>query len=264
MPDYDPMQAYFYGTFVEMAYQMYGSDPNDLTPAVPKNFPSGYQLVLYITGVDQIADDKQTRFFGFIAQSAASQGEFVAAIRGTDNFIEWLIDAEFLPTRFTPIKEAGLVEDGFFGIYKTLSGILPNKQPQDLHAFIREKIATGKLITVGHSLGSSIATMLALDAKVNDSVSDMTLYTLASPRTGDWTFAKFFDKQVTASFRIFNEPDLVPKLPPLYSHIEAGVEIDSKQFSNIKHSIPCYHELVTYLWVLNHQSEFPLGGCQKG
>ncbi len=263
MPNYDPMTAYFYGTFVEIAYQMYNSDPNNLTPAVPSNFPKDYQLVLYIDGVDSIEFDSETKFFGFIAQSIQQPSEYVAAIRGTSNFIEWIIDAEFLPTEFTPIPRAGLVEDGFFSIYKTLSGVLPDKQPQPVHPFIHDNIASGHLTCVGHSLGSSIATMLALDARVNDGVSNMTLYTFASPKTGDWTFAHYFDSQVTDSFRIHNEPDIVPKLPPLYSQVNTGYEIDSKNFSQIKHSILCYHELVTYLWVINQQSEFGLGGCQK-
>jgi predicted lipase len=263
MPDYDPMTAYSYGTFVEIAYQMYNSDPNNLTPDVPKNFPQNYQLVLYIDGVDMIADDSETKFFGFIAQSTQQPSEYIAAIRGTDSFIEWIIDAEFLPTSFTPIPHSGLVEDGFFSIYKTFTGALPNKEQQAVHPFIHENIASGHLTCVGHSLGSSLATMLALDAKVNDGVSNMTLYTFASPKTGDWAFAHYFNSQVTDSIRIYNEPDIVPKLPPLYSQIDTGYEIDSKNFPQIRHSIACYHELTTYLWVINQQSEFGLGACQK-
>ncbi|MEW6212223.1 MAG: lipase family protein [Acidobacteriota bacterium] len=263
MPDYDPMTAYLYGTFVEIAYQMYNSDPNNLTPAVPPNFPKNYQLVLYLDGVDSIEFESEMKFFGFIAQSTRQPSEYVAAIRGTSNIIEWIIDAEFLPTKFTPIPEAGDVEDGFFSIYKTLTGALPNKQPQQVHQFIRDNIVNGYLTCVGHSLGSSIATMLALESKVNDGVSNTTLYTFASPKTGDGTFARYFDSHVLDSLRIYNEPDIVPKLPPLYSQVNTAYEIDSKNFSNIKHSILCYHELTTYLWVINQQSEFGLGDCQK-
>ena len=259
---YDPTQAYSLGVFVENAYQMFGASPGSLTPPVlPTIFPPTFELVLYLTAVDQILGETERKFFGFVAKSQEGPFDCVVAIRGTENLIEWLIDAEFRPTRFSPVPQAGDVEDGFFSIYRTLSGILPNGQPVDVREFIAESAGTGSLAIAGHSLGAALAILLALDVAVNHPVQRLTLYTLAAPRVGGGDFKTCFNQHVPQSYRVYNEPDVVPKLPPLYQQLDTGEEIDSKNLISVKHSLACYHELVTYLYVLNQQSMFPLASC---
>ncbi len=262
---YNPMTAYKYGSFVEVAYQMFYNNPGNLRPPIPTDiFPAGYNLILYLNAVDHILCDKENKFFGFIAQSQATPSETVVAIRGTEKLIEWLIDAEFLPTPFTPVPAAGDVEDGFFSIYDTMTAVLPSgEQVEDLRTFIKQQAAQGSLVVTGHSLGGSLANMLALDLAVNDGLGALTLYTLAAPKTGGDDFKNLFNQQVPNSFRVYNEPDFVPTVPPLYQQVNTGEEIDSKNFPQIKHSLPCYHELTTYLYVLNQQSQFGLGACAK-
>lgn len=266
MPDiaYDSMAAYKYGSFVEAAYTMYGDDKTNLRPA-PANLPKGYEIALYLNAIDHFVDENVRVFYGFIARStdATAPVEYVIAIRGTEKLIEWLIDAEFFPTDFTPVPGSGHVEDGFFSVYKTLSALTPDGQPQDWHAFVKNTIDGQRLVCAGHSLGSSLANMLALDVAVNDGATDLTLYALAPPKTGNTDFLNLFTQRVPYSYQICNEPDIVPKLPPLYKQLKTSEEVDSKHFSNLKHSIACYHELVTYLYVLNQQSEFSLGSCAK-
>ena len=50
---------------------------------------------------------------------------------------------------------------------------------------------------------------------------DPTVYTYASPRTGDPAFASTYNQVVKNTFRIANRLDLVPKLPlpPVYEHV---------------------------------------------
>jgi triacylglycerol lipase len=262
VPTYDPKQAYDCGVFVENAYQMFMASPRSLTPPVsPAIFPATHELVLYLTAVDRIADDTEHKFFGFVAQSHQEPSDYVVAIRGTDALIEWLIDAEFRPTRFTRVPQAGDVEDGFYSIYQTMTGTFPDGQQIDVRDFVREKVGNGNLTVTGHSLGGALAIMLALDVAVNNPVSILTVYTLAAPRVGGEQFKDCFNQRVSRSYRVFNEPDVVPRLPPLYQQVDAGQEIDSKAFSNVKHSLACYHELVTYLYTLNQQSAFPLTSC---
>jgi triacylglycerol lipase len=260
---FDPMQAYNYGVFVEVAYQMFNNNPGNLTPPVPENFPSGYKLVVYLTAVDSIPLVKERKFYGFIAQSTTNLNEYIGAVRGTDGFIEWLIDSEFFWTTFTPVPAAGDVEDGFFSIYDSMTGILAGEQTQRSPNEILAQLSSENLTIVGHSLGGAIANMWALDVAVNYPVKQLTLYTLAAPRVGFDAWADCFNQNVPNSFRVYNEPDLVPKLPPLYDQVNTGEEIDSKLDTGIKHSIACYHELITYLHVLNPNSVFPLNGCAK-
>jgi triacylglycerol lipase len=266
---YDPMNAYNYGVLVEFAYQMYLNNLGNLTPPVPDNFPKDdYQIVLYLTAVDHILQDEERKFFGFLAQSLHNPTEYVVAVRGTEKLIEWLIDAEFWPTPFTPVPAAGDVEDGFMSIYATLT-VIPAGQPAtaqqpNAQQIIQQhvnQLPGGSLVIVGHSLGGALAELLALDMAVNHPVNNLTLYTLAAPKTGGRDYQKIFNQKVGASYRVYNEPDIVPKVPPLYQQVNEGEEIDSKNFAEIKHSILCYHELTTYLYVLNQQSLFGLGAC---
>ena len=45
---YDPALAVTYGQFVDVAYQMYGSDPANPTPAPPAALPSGYRFIAWV------------------------------------------------------------------------------------------------------------------------------------------------------------------------------------------------------------------------
>ena len=265
---YQPLDAYRYGAFVQTAYLMFANAPKSLTPPVTPDvkFPVGYQLAFYLTAIDHFADENEREFYGFVAQSTTDPTDCVIAIRGTDKIIEWLIDAEFLPTKFTPVPGAGDVEDGFMSVYSTLAGLMPDgTTPRDLHAFIKGLAPAGNLVITGHSLGAAVANLLALDAAVNDGATELLLYTLAAPRTGFSSFAASFAASVPNNFRVFNEPDIVPKVPPLYDQLGPGVEIDTKTSSAIKHSILCYHSLASYLLMLNPQSAFPLASeCAAG
>jgi hypothetical protein len=55
----------------------------------------------------------------------------------------------------------------------------------------------------------------------------------------------------------------VPRLPPLYEVTGTPIDIDSKPFPAVAHSLVCYHTLTTYLWLLNQSSAFGLGDCQR-
>ncbi len=259
----DPFQAAeYYGEFVEIAYLMYyGDTSNSLTPPPPQNLADmGYEIALYIAAVDYFIDDSTERFFGFVARNTKMPSLFVIAIRGTEGTIEWLIDFEVWPTEFTTIPAAGLVEYGFFSIFQTMRFLDPAGQEvsaADAAALLAPAAgaASPSVTVVGHSLGGALATMYALALLYNDpSLQPVTtLYTLASPALGDSTFAAFFAQYVQNSYRVWNEFDPVPLALPFYTHVDGGGNMISQtweQFEAIA-SIPCEHELPTYLWLLN-------------
>ena len=257
---FDPTAALAYGALVQVAYDMYGADSADLTPPVPAEFPAGYRLVSYLNATDDVEGDCKTRFYGFLALSTAAPAELVVAIRGTDCDMEWIIDAEFWPVHFPPVPGSGRVEDGFYSVYKTLVAVAPGGAPQDFRDAVAAQLAGGatRCVVTGHSLGAAVATLAALDVAVNVAGSNPTLYTFASPKVGDGDFVRLFDQKLPDSVRIFNQPDMVPKVPPLYGEVNTAQEIDSTQFPEIKHSIACYHSLRTYLYVLDRQNPFGL------
>ncbi len=67
-----------------------------------------------------------------------------------------------------------------------------------------------KVFVTGHSLGGALATLATCHIKMLG--YDVDLYTFASPRVGDPTFAKNFEK--LNCYRIANSEDLVTVVPP--------------------------------------------------
>jgi hypothetical protein len=111
----------------------------------------------------------------------------------------------------------------------------------------------------GHSLGGALATLLGLDVAVNTIFKNPTVYTYASPRTGDSSFTAFYDHMVPNTIRVANRMDLVPKLPmpPLYDHVSTPSEVNPVQMLPlppkvlVKPTLACQHILDTYLYLLS-------------
>jgi predicted lipase len=233
------------GQFVLAAYDLY--DANDPANFVP---PAGYRLVSKIYADDLTDNLPDYKVFGFIAQSGS---DVVVAIRGTENVLEWLGDVLFIPVSF-PYVNAGKTEQGFTNFYSTLRTGPDISDPRVIDA-LSTLIAGGTVSTLriaGHSLGSTLATLLAIDVSGNKVFVGPTVYTFASPRVGDKVFAGTYDGLVPTSWRVSNLNDLVPQVPPIlagYVHVDAEVPINSDDRS--KHTIACWHALRTYLNTLD-------------
>ncbi len=283
---FDPKLAVKFGLFVKAAYQMHTADPNGMNPK-PIGIPSGYQFLAWVQMRDFVFASGAWAFYGFIAQNTASPHEFVLAIRGTSSPEEWWDD--LTSAALTPWSGAGLIGYGFSRIYETLQVVDPSQvqgiaaslhEESDAPGSFAEQVAallqrhtpppppgTGaqlvaapekSLVVTGHSLGSALATLYAMknaaqraqtSASAFPNVTD--LYTFASPRVGDGTFAAAFDKLAITSWRIINEMDIVPKLPPpiLFTHVEPDYVLNS---SNLTAWTPgCWHALTTYLHLLD-------------
>src|SRR5208282_4209401 len=100
-----------------------------------------------------------------------SNTEVAVSVRGTDGFVEWVEDGQFLLIHYNPPNPlAGgdpvpLVEQGFWGIYGTLqladpAGALLGSLASALPALVKP---TDQVVVAGHSLGSALATYLTID-----------------------------------------------------------------------------------------------------
>jgi hypothetical protein len=61
-----------------------------MTPSA--DFPTGYRLTAWINMRDFILGSTDPVFYGFIARSMTDASQFVLAIRGTLNGVEWWDD----------------------------------------------------------------------------------------------------------------------------------------------------------------------------
>jgi hypothetical protein len=185
---------------------------------------------------------------GIVAQNAADANDIFIAIRGTEGIWEWLQDFKFLPRPFPNVPGSGLTEDGFTDMYLSFSFM-----PGPSNTFMSDLVAllpTGAKVTVsGHSLGSAIATLLALDMAVNTKFP-VTLYTLASPRVGDLSFFNLFNHVVPDAYRVANRLDIVPKTPPPLFYFHVGDETELIPPSTMKFDLGCEHSILNYFAML--------------
>ncbi|KZZ85622.1 lipase family protein [Bacillus sp. SJS] len=144
----------------------------------------------------------QNKWFGFIIES---DRHIIVAFRGSQSEPDWAAtgDIEQVPYPYT---SAGLVHDGFLGIYQSFR--------TDLYRSIRNRSSRKKLYFTGHSLGAGIATLASLDASENTGNSNIYMYNFGSPKTGNRRFVSTYSKSGIRYCRFVNKEDLVPLLPP--------------------------------------------------
>ncbi len=218
---------------------------------------TAYTVVTTIYANDLATDKNPSRgnqlvSIGLVCQADVT-GDVVIAIRGTDGIFEWFHDFQFglVPCPF--LAGAGGTEDGFTAMYGSLRTGTVAGAPRvvDALASLPFSLPVASMTISGHSLGAAIATLLALDVAANTTFSNPTVYTYASPRTGDPLFAKTFNKTVKNSFRISNRLDIVTKVPliPAYEHVNERFSMNP---TNVKLDIPCEHHLTTYLHLLSN------------
>jgi triacylglycerol lipase len=269
MNEFSPSVAAGLAQFIDYAYDM-ASTPVGTTPPTPSGFPSGYTIVAYAQAQDDFWGYDNPACYGFVAQSTATN-QIIVAIRGTVFIVEWLIDFEAGMTPFD-IPDSGLVEDGFYSVFSTLTFVDPNLNPFNLQGFLVDALNTApatEIIIEGHSLGGPIASMLALQCTCQSPVlqNATTVYTYAAPAPGDETFADFYNANAPQTFRVWNILDPVPTVLLLagFEQIAGdGVRLvpTLEQLEGYDFLfILCNHSLMTYQWLL--ESQYPLASmCQ--
>lgn len=262
----------------------YDTAPSDLTNAAGTAVSAGganYTVVTTIYANDLSTDMNPGRgddevSIGLICQVDGA-GDVVIAIRGTEGTLEWIHDAEFTQVPCPFLSGAGHTDDGFTAMYESLTtGTAPNS-PSVVSALATLSFPhpVTSVTVCGHSLGGSLATLLALDVAANSTFKSPAVYTFGSPRTGDSLFANTFDQVVKNSFRIANRVDIVPMLPPPvdYQHVLNPEELNPVRLLPlppkvlVKFNPGCEHSIITYMYLLSLQSGGPVipleSDCQQ-
>jgi hypothetical protein len=256
--------AAFWGEFVEVAYLMYGNDPNNTDPPQPSYFPADWNLYANITMDPSALWESQVQFVGFIAQSTADPTKFGIVFRGTEGDLDWIMNAEFWMDPFIEIPNGGNVEHGFLVLYRTLEGILQvGGETRRLEEILASLPLNSNLVLVGHSLGGALAILQAAVLSGTEITAAPALYTFAAPMVGDLQFASAFNALVPDSVRIYNLPDVVPNLPGTllgYSQLQTGFAVNSLLNPNIAWGPMCFHSLFVYLYLLG-STKYGLDTC---
>ncbi|HYL62570.1 MAG TPA: lipase family protein [Candidatus Methylomirabilis sp.] len=197
---------------------------------------------------------------GLILQ-AQSSGEAIVAIRGTMGIREWLQDARAEIRPFTPVAGAGNTEIGFTEMYLSMTvGQGKGASPivKSLEAIPWKQPVTS-LVICGHSLGGALATLFALDAAAHAPApfNSPVVYTYASPRAGDDGFCAKYSQLVATTFRIVDNVDVVPQLPPdpPYKHVAPRIKLDSLTLIpprvRLQPNPICWHVMPSYLYLMS-------------
>src|SRR5260370_36356148 len=262
----DLNKAILYGQLVNAAYDV---PPSDLGNRAGQPVSAGlgankttFEVMASILANDLATDKRPKGTTGTVSIGLllwqSGTGEAVIAIRGTEGIHEWLVDVNFFTTACPFLAGAGETEDGFTDMYKSfaIGGTSGPSVTASLATIFGSK-QVNSLTVCGHSLGGALATLQALDVAANTKFKNPTVYTYASPRTGDAQFASTYDSKVPSTFRIVNTADLVPKLPlpPPYEHVHGEYKLRALKFFPpavlVEPSPLCEHVLETYLYLLS-------------
>lgn len=257
--DFSQQEVIALGQTVAAAYVQFDGAKYVANPTFPEKFVKGYTPIANIVAHDN-KREKRDEFYGYVSWQAGKTKSLVISIRGTSDFHEWVADAKFFKTPYNDNPSYGEVELGFHEVFSSFKVTTPNTTATtDIDEFLKglESVKQGELDTitvVGHSLGSSLATLLAFDLATKGYAKNTDLLTFASPLTGNEAFVTAFTKNLKNSARIVNRPDLVTRVPPeilKFEHVQHEVEINSHDFDHIKRNILCYHSIQTYLHILS-------------
>ncbi len=224
----------------------------------------GWQVVSYLTAQDtvlergRLASNDDTVYYGFLAVSTTNPTQYLAVVRGTHGFVEWVEDGEFVSIPFHDDPHV-TVEDGFWDIYSSMA--LVGMDGQTIAAKAADGIAAmvkdGSVMVIGHSLGSALATYLSLDLALSPLKERVSACLFASPHPGNAAFARVYDDAV-ADYRVFNYIlDVVPRVPLGYGYsslIRTTVLQPAAAEASIKVNPLCNHHVICYSAMLDYEA----------
>ncbi|RAP75571.1 lipase family protein [Paenibacillus montanisoli] len=190
----DIRTAIFLAAVCGQTYVQYNNDGLFLVPTT-------YRLVGQFQAASYTGNEEP---FGFVLESDRAA---ILAFRGTSSPTDWVMDMIAQQVPFKPVKNGGYTHRGFTEVYMSA---------RDQFLRLLDQVPKDKpLFVTGHSLGGALATLASLDIAVNRKPSALITYTFGAPRTGDPVFVRTYNAVVPLTFRVQNEFDVVPHLPPL-------------------------------------------------
>jgi hypothetical protein len=142
--------------------------------------------------------------YGFVGRTNES---ILVAFRGSKTIENWILDAEFTQTNYTPVPNA-LVHVGFYAAYIQVSGTVTPAVKA-----LQAKYPDLPVISTGHSLGGALSVLNAAGL-VQAGVKNVEIWNFGQPRVGNAVFAKYINGIVSTIYRVVNMGDIVPHLPP--------------------------------------------------
>jgi lipase (class 3) len=249
---------------IDEAYWMFEHDTSGTAQPAPRSpFPvKGYKFVTWVQMKDFILFNPNPPyvFYGMIAQNTSEPNKFVLAIRGTDSLAEILDD--LTAWELVDWENFGQVGFCFSEIYKTLRIVPPIPTPavppmeiprgtfaHQVAAVVKHTAAAQgvverdvSVVVTGHSLGAALGTLYVAQNIHAKLLTNPLHCTFGSPQVGDSKFVRNFNRLRMRSWRIVNEYDIIPMLPPEilgFRHVK-GLHLNKMTVSVVPTPV-CFH-----------------------
>jgi len=102
----------------------------------------------------------------------------------------------------------------------------------DGSAVARGRRRKRKILVTGHSLGGALATLGTLDLTTRyHGEYDVSMVSVASPRVGNYVFAKLFNEYVPRAVRLVHDRDPIPGVPKMlcmFKHVGHELLVDKR------------------------------------
>ncbi|CAL0309031.1 unnamed protein product [Lupinus luteus] len=211
LPEYNHTLATI---LVQYASSVYLSDLTELitwTCCRCDGLTKGFEIIELVVDVEHCLQ----AFVGVAEDPHA----IIIAFRGTNehSLQNWIEDLYWKQHDINyPGMDDAMVHRGFYTAYHNTT-----IRPAVLDAVERAKKFYGdiQIIVTGHSMGGAMAAFCALDLTVNQHEKNVQAMTFGQPRVGNSAFASLYSKRVPNTIRVTHDHDIVPHLPPYYSHL---------------------------------------------
>jgi hypothetical protein len=234
-------------------------ETNGYRPTPPTGYANYFYRIYGWEGVFSLGLEK----YGLIFQSSMVPGQYLVAIRGTEDATEWVYNFDWSTTQF-PTSGGVDVATGFYDIYtQSQAGQLPPSMQQQLRNWITQTNPKSLIIT-GHSLGGALASLFAYDLSAGGSTLPITFVSYASPRVGKSNWQSEFNSAFPDALRVYNTEDVVPFAPPSefvgYEPvgIDWQVEFEPSDWWNWINpdALRTNHSLLNYEFVVNQAVQY--------
>ena len=229
--------------------QMYLDSPRSLTPTwVHPEIGEQFIILSHVFCKEALFDAKcltigeKDVFMGVLCKRF-SDGKIFFALRGTENIIEWIDDAD---TEEEYLGVNVIVEKGFYALSKTI-GMTPYN-----HIFTSDKVTY-----VGHSLGGALAVLLAYKAGAS-------VITFGCPRVGNKEWCIWAGYRIKKESRMYAYTnDLVPLLPqqpyvPLsFYEVKLCAPVNPTKGAPEAPGAIGNHSCLTYAWLIDNNIPIP-------
>jgi len=241
---YSNMMSYFLCNLINIVYK----------DKVKGNIPTN------LTSIETLNNGTESIPFGVILQESKTKNLYII-FRGTINTKEWMQDFNMDQTSVTNLKFKPENNDKQvqYSLSPELANVKIHSGFMEIYNSFKDKIVKtiqktkpSNIIIAGHSLGAAIATIAGVD--LNSKGYKPVTYAFASPRVGNETFKKIVSDNKIILYRIVNDSDIIPTLPPsvvpnleeptnpfFYEHCGQEITFTDNRFSYMNnHIISCY------------------------